>query len=298
MSDDPGLQTLRFWGQRTERVLSTLMPESHHPAPELARAMRYATLDGGKRLRASLVYLTGTMLGVDAGKLDRPAAAIEMIHAYSLVHDDLPAMDDDDLRRGKPTCHRRFGEAAAILAGDALQSLAFEILASDESGLDAAIRVRLIGELARAAGDRGMAGGQAIDLAAAGTRMTRKQLDTMHGLKTGALIRASVRIGALCGAPEDRELLAALDDFAGRIGLAFQIVDDILDDTVDSSTLGKPGGSDRALDKPTYTSVLGIDRARAVVDELVDSALERLATIGHNTGSLREIAGFVARRRN
>ncbi len=298
MSGDQGRQTLEFWAQRTERVLLELMPESHHPAPDLWQAMRYATLDGGKRLRAALVYLTGTMLGVDAAKLDRPAAAIEMIHAYSLVHDDLPAMDDDDLRRGKPTCHRRFGEAAAILAGDALQGLAFEILAADGSGLDAAIRVRLVEELARAAGDRGMAGGQAIDLAAAGSRMTREQLDNMHGMKTGALIRAAVRMGALCGAPENRELLTALDDFSKRIGLAFQIVDDILDDTMDSSTLGKPGGSDRARDKPTYTSVLGIDQARAVVDELVDDALERLDTIGHNTGSLREIAGFVARRRN
>ncbi len=298
MTSDPGQDALQFWARRSERSLERLLPERDHPAPDLWYAMRYATLDGGKRLRATLVYVTGTMLGATPEQLDIPASAIELIHAYSLVHDDLPAMDDDDLRRGKPTCHRKFGEAAAILAGDALQALAFETLATAGADLDADVRLRLVAELSRAAGDRGMVGGQAIDLAAVGRTLGREQLDTMHGMKTGALIRSAVRMGAICGAPGDHALLATLDAYAGNLGLAFQIVDDILDETADSATLGKTGGADRARDKPTYTSALGVDRAREMVDALLDKALESLGTIGHNTETLRDIAGFVARRRH
>ncbi len=287
---------LERWAPRAEAALERLLPPPTGPAASLAEAMRYASLGGGKRLRAALVYSAGDMLGGDLDALDHAAAAVEMIHAYSLVHDDLPAMDDDDLRRGKPTCHKVYGEAAAILAGDALQSRAFEILALPGAGSDPAIRAAMVHTLARASGVDGMAGGQALDLAAVGASLSVDALATMHGLKTGALIRASVRLGAQCAAA-DAHTLDALDAFADKLGFAFQIVDDILDEVMDSETLGKTGGADRARDKPTYTSMLGLEQARQTVHELHRGALESLATIRHNTAVMNEIADFVVERR-
>ncbi len=283
------------WAERAERALERFLPDGSGPAGTLEAAMRYACLGGGKRLRATLVYATGDMLGTPPELLDRPAAAIEMIHAYSLVHDDLPAMDDDDLRRGKPTCHRAFDEATAILAGDALQSLAFEVLCADPSIAPGA-RAAMVRVLAEASGARGMAGGQALDLGAVGTMLDVDALAAMHGLKTGALIRAAVRLGALCGDNADAQTLEQLDAYAGNLGFAFQIVDDILDEVMDSGTLGKTGGADRARGKPTYTSMTGLDEARATVDALHRAALESLRTIRHNTGVMGEIADFVTRR--
>ena len=286
---------LEHWAARAQAALERFLPDASGPASELEAAMRYAVLGGGKRLRAALVYATGEMLGAPLERLDRPAAAIEMIHAYSLVHDDLPAMDDDDLRRGKPTCHKVYGEAGAILAGDALQSLAFEILAPATPDGDARTHLDMVRVLAAASGARGMAGGQALDLAAVGARLDVDGLTTMHGLKTGALIRASVRLGGL-GANADPRTLSRLDVYGENLGFAFQIVDDILDETMDSDTLGKTGGADRARDKPTYTTMLGLDEARAMVGRLHRAALESLQSIGHNTETMTRIADFVANR--
>ena len=286
---------LEHWAARAQAALERFLPDASGPASDLEAAMRYAVLGGGKRLRAALVYATGEMLGAPLERLDRPAAAIEMIHAYSLVHDDLPAMDDDDLRRGKPTCHKVYGEAGAILAGDALQSLAFEILAPATPDGDARTHLDMVRVLAAASGARGMAGGQALDLAAVGARLDVDGLTTMHGLKTGALIRASVRLGGL-GANADPRTLSRLDVYGENLGFAFQIVDDILDETMDSDTLGKTGGADRARDKPTYTTMLGLDEARAMVGRLHRAALESLQSIGHNTETMTRIADFVANR--
>ncbi len=289
-------QVLEHWAARAEAALERFLPLADGPAARLEEAMRYACLGGGKRLRAALVYASGDMLGAPLDDLDRPAAAIEMIHAYSLVHDDLPAMDDDDLRRGKPTCHKVYGEAGAILAGDALQSLAFEILASAPPSTGAEAALAMVRTLAEASGARGMAGGQALDLEAVGARLDVDALATMHGLKTGALIRAAVRLGALC-AHADEPTLAQLDSYGRSLGFAFQIVDDILDEVMDSDTLGKTGGVDRARDKPTYTTMLGVDAARETVDRLHRDALESLAAIRHNTAVMSQIADFVANRR-
>lgn len=258
--------------------------------------MRYATLNGGKRLRAGLVYATGTALGATEAVLDVPACALELIHAYSLVHDDLPAMDDDDLRRGRPTVHKAFDDATAILAGDALQTLAFELLARDPSlDIPAPRRLAMLARLAAASGSIGMAGGQAIDLAAVGRSLTLDALQDMHTRKTGALIRAAVVLGALA-ADADSETLARLDDYARHIGLSFQIVDDILDIEGDTATLGKPQGSDRDRQKPTYPALLGLDRARQLAHEHHAAALVTLGSLGDNARILREIADFVIRR--
>ncbi|MCW8827635.1 MAG: (2E,6E)-farnesyl diphosphate synthase, partial [Gammaproteobacteria bacterium] len=254
---------LSAYQMRIEAALQQWLPNDDEAPARLHAAMRYASLDGGKRVRPVLVYATGAALGVPLEQLDGPACAIEFIHAYSLVHDDLPAMDNDELRRGKPTCHRAFDEPTAILAGDALQSLAFEILARDNQMVtDPTLRLAMAGELACASGSRGMAGGQAIDIAAEGTRLTLEQLQTMHRYKTGALIRASVRLGALSSPHATAEQRAGLDRYAGAVGLAFQIRDDILDVEADTETLGKPQGSDQARGKPTYTSLLGLDGAK------------------------------------
>lgn len=258
--------------------------------------MRYATLDGGKRLRAALVYAVGESLGTDSRLLDAPACALELIHAYSLVHDDLPAMDNDDLRRGRPTVHRAFDEATAILAGDALQTLAFEILAQDRSpGLRAELRLAMIQHLAEASGSIGMAGGQAIDLDAVGKSLTLAELQDMHARKTGALIRASVTLGGLA-AGASAEQMKLLDRYAMEIGLAFQIVDDILDVEGDTATLGKPQGSDQERGKPTYPAVLGLSQARALARQCHTNALESLAPLGDNGFLLREIADFILQR--
>ena len=281
---------------RVEAALDARLPAAEAAPIHLHAAMRYATLGGGKRLRAGLCYAAGEALGAADTVLDVPACALELIHAYSLVHDDLPAMDDDDLRRGRPTLHRAFDEATAILAGDALHTLAFELLASDPAlDVPAARRLAMLARLAEAAGSVGMAGGQAIDLAAVGQTLTLTQLEDMHARKTGALIRAAVVLGALA-ADSRPDALVKLDDYARHIGLSFQIVDDILDIEGDTATLGKPQGSDQQRQKPTYPALLGLDRARRLAAEHHAAALESLGFLGDNAQLLREIADFVIRR--
>jgi len=260
--------------------------------------MRYACLGGGKRLRAMLVYAAGESLGVPLQLLDSAACAVEMIHAYSLVHDDLPAMDDDALRRGRPTCHIAYDQATAILAGDALQTLAFEVLAQDPTlAVAPATRLEMITALARATGSHGMAGGQALDLAAVGQVLSTEALSTIHQFKTGALIRAAVALGALAGGQSATEPLRnALDQFAARIGLAFQIVDDLLDDHADVAVLGKTPGSDRSQGKPTYSTTLGLDASRRKVEELYTQALASLQALGDNAKTLRHLAELFVNR--
>jgi farnesyl diphosphate synthase len=254
-------------------------------------------LGSGKRLRPILVYSTGEALGAAADRLDAPAAAVELIHGYSLIHDDLPAMDDDDLRRGRPTCHRAFDEATAILAGDALQLLAFQILARDAAFAgDPAARVQLIGLLAEASGTEGMAGGQALDRAAVGRKLTIAELDNVHRRKTGALIRASVLMGATAAAETDPERLARLGRFGELIGLAFQIQDDILDIEGDPATLGKATGADRARNKPTYPSVAGMSESKRRCRELHAQAIDALGDFGAGGEILRWLADFVIER--
>jgi len=281
---------------RTERALDARLPPSDIEPCHLHRAMRYGTLDGGKRLRAALVHSAGMAFGARPEVLDVPACALELIHAYSLIHDDLPAMDNDDLRRGKPTVHKAFDEATAILAGDALQTLAFGLLAGDPVlAVPVERRLAMIASLAEATGANGMAGGQAIDLAATGQQLGLPALQDMHARKTGALIRASVALGALA-AGTDPANLQRLDDFARHLGLAFQIVDDVLDVESDTATLGKPQGSDQERAKATYPALLGLDRAKALAGEHHSAALESLRPMGDNAGLLRELAGFVLHR--
>ncbi len=261
--------------------------------------MRYAVLGGGKRLRPMLVYATGAALGAALERLDAAAVAVEVIHAYSLVHDDLPAMDDDALRRGRPTCHIEFGEAMAILAGDALQALAFEVLAADPQLVDAPrTHVEMLRVLAAACGAQGMAGGQALDLAAIGQRLTPDELERMHVHKTGALIRASVRLGALAAGCADQAVLAALERYGHCIGLAFQIRDDIIDIEGDSATLGKTAGKDAANAKPTYPAILGMDASRAQLAQLTEAAIAALTPLGARAVELADIARYIAERRN
>lgn len=284
---------------RIESVLDRWLPSAGCVPQRLHAAIRYSVLGQGKRLRPILVYATGSALGVPVAQLDGPAAAVELIHAYSLVHDDLPAMDNDDLRRGRPTCHKAFDEATAILVGDALQVLAFRILASDDAmGIEPAVRVRIIELLAEASGTDGMAGGQALDLAAIGRVLGEDELREMHARKTGALIRASVLMAATAAAGLSAARLAMLDAFATRIGLAFQIQDDILDVEGDPETLGKATGADRAMNKPTYPSVLGMETAKARCLELHASAIDSLRDFGAGTDQLRWLADFVVSRDN
>ena len=288
---------LRALIARADQALARALPAEDRSPAELHRAMRYAVLGGGKRLRPLLVYAAGHALGEDGGALDAPACAVELIHAYSLVHDDLPAMDDDDLRRGRPTCHVAFGEAMAILAGDALQALAFEILAGDTTLQgNPSIHVDMLRSLAAACGAHGMAGGQAFDLAAVGKRLTPDELERMHVYKTGALIRASVRLGALAAGCDDATALAALDRYGHCIGLAFQIRDDILDIEGDSVTLGKTAGKDIADAKPTYPAILGMQASRAQLKRLTDEAIAALAAFGARGAELAALARYVAER--
>lgn len=263
----------------------------------LGDAMRYAVLDGGKRLRPLLVFAASEAVGGQAEAALRAACAVELIHAYSLVHDDLPCMDNDVLRRGKPTVHVKFGEADALLAGDALQALAFELLTPDGDSVAPAVQANLCRLLARAAGSQGMAGGQAIDLASVGLALDEARLREMHRLKTGALLQGSVEMGAACGGPVAARALAALRDYGAAIGLAFQVTDDILDVVADSQTLGKTAGKDAASDKPTYVSLLGLDGARAQARELLAQALAALdrSTLA-DTGALRALAHMVVDR--
>ncbi len=284
---------------RAEAALERYLPSAQQPPQALHGAMRYAVLGGGKRLRPMLVYATGAALGAAPEVLDAPAAAVEIIHAYSLVHDDLPAMDDDDLRRGQPTCHIAFGEAMAILAGDALQALAFEILAADAAlRVDDATRVRMLRLLAAACGAHGMAGGQALDLAAVGNVLSPAELERMHVHKTGALIRAAVQLGALAAGAGDAALLAKLERYGHCLGLAFQIRDDILDVEGDSATIGKTAGKDAANAKPTYPAILGMDASRRLLGELTAEATAALAPLGAAGADLAALARFVAERDN
>jgi farnesyl diphosphate synthase len=283
--------------QRVETALRARLPAPTRPPERLHEAMAYATLGGGKRVRGVLVHAAGEAVGAPPERLDAPACAVEMIHAYSLVHDDMPCMDDDDLRRGKPTVHRAFDEATALLVGDALQTQAFLCLADDPQ-LSPAQRCAMMQALAQASGSLGMAGGQAIDLAAVGQRLDLCALETMHRMKTGALIRASVRLGALATPDPDPASLAALDRFAENIGLAFQVQDDILDVEGDTEVLGKTQGADQALNKPTYPSLLGMDAAKQRARQLVHDALEALESFGPQATLLGDIAGYVVSRSN
>jgi geranylgeranyl pyrophosphate synthase len=282
------LQSLmKEYQQRVDKNLDLCLPFKKTNPHRLHEAMRYAIFNGGKRIRPSLVYLTGKALNVDDITLDAPACAVELIHAYSLVHDDLPAMDDDDLRRGKPSCHKAFDEATAILAGDALQSLAFYVVSNNS---------KMIQTLALASGSRGMVGGQAIDIAAIGKSLNIAELENMHIHKTGALIRASVKMGALACQTIDDSLLNKLDHYAKCIGLAFQIKDDILDIEANTETLGKTQGADLANDKVTYPSLLGLNGAKQMATELIEDAINSLNDLNHKADPLRWIASYILNR--
>ncbi|MEN9432875.1 MAG: hypothetical protein RLZZ422_464 [Pseudomonadota bacterium] len=286
---------LKSYQSRIEQVLDQVLPNPAITPQRLHEAMRYSVLNGGKRMRPMLVYATGQALGQAPEVLDAAASAIECIHVYSLIHDDLPAMDDDDLRRGQPTCHKAYDEATAILAADALQALAFELLATDSPTLTTLQRIQMIQVLAQASGSQGMVGGQAIDLAAVGRVLTEAELELMHRYKTGALIRASVKMAAK-GANATPEQEHNLDHYADCVGLAFQVQDDILDIESDTTTLGKTQGADLAANKPTYPSIIGMVAAKQKLVTLHDQALSALANFDQRADALREIAEFTIKR--
>jgi farnesyl diphosphate synthase len=281
---------------RMETALANLLPASRVAPSRMHDAMRYSTLGGGKRVRAMLVFAAGDVSKADPEKLQVAAAAVEMIHAYSLIHDDLPCMDDDVLRRGKPTCHVEFDEATALLAGDALQSLAFQLLAEYHLAEDPRTQLRMIDLFARACGSRGMAGGQAIDLDAVGKSISLPELEHMHILKTGALIRASVLFGAYCGTGLTEPQLESLDRYGKYVGLAFQVVDDILDEEGSSVTLGKTAGKDKQVGKPTYTSLMGLAGAKQFAGELLADANAALAIFEGRAARLAQLADFIVHR--
>ena len=280
---------------RVEAALAKQLPASDSIPARLHEAMRYATLGGGKRVRPLLAFAAGELTGAQPETLETVACAVEMIHTYSLVHDDLPCMDNDALRRGRPTCHIEFDESTALLVGDSLQTQAFELLAQQTLGNPAG-QLEMIALLAHASGSRGMAGGQAIDLAAVGKALNQPELELMHALKTGALIRTSVLLGALAGQPLSAEERNNLDRFAKRAGLLFQVVDDILDCTASTATLGKTAGKDEATDKPTYVSLLGLEAARGYADELRSEALAALSIFGERASRLTQLADFICHR--
>jgi farnesyl diphosphate synthase len=280
---------------RIEGVLEAALPGTAIAPSRLHEAMRYAALGGGKRMRPLLAYAAGEAAGADLRRVDRVAAAVELIHAYSLVHDDMPCMDDDVLRRGKPTVHVQYDEPMALLVGDSLQSLAFEVLADGPIADDPQVAQDMVVALARAAGSRGMAGGQAVDLESLGKVLSVPELEFMHGHKTGALIRAAVSLGALCGRL-DHMALAGLSHYAKFVGLAFQVVDDILDATASTETLGKTAGKDARSHKPTFVSVLGIVDARSFADELLEDAITALEPLGEKGARLEELARFIVAR--
>ena len=279
-----------------EDVLRGLLPRADVAPQRLHEAMRYAVLDGGKRIRPLLTFAAGELAGADAARLDITAAAVELIHAYSLVHDDMPCMDDDVLRRGKPTCHVQYDEATALLVGDSLQTLAFQLLAEHRLSDDAQRQLDMIKLLAVATGSRGMAGGQAIDLVSVGKSLTLPELEFMHIHKTGALIRAAIMLGAHCGSASAPQL-AKLDHFGKLIGLAFQVVDDVLDCEADTATLGKTAGKDADNSKPTYVSLLGVQSAQDMARRLHGAALETLAEFGDSAQRLHELADFIVLRK-
>lgn len=282
--------------RRVESALDRYLPPVDEEPARLHEAMRYACMNGGKRIRAMLTYAAGAAGGGDPADLDAPAAAVEMVHAYSLIHDDLPAMDDDDLRRGRPTCHIAFDEATAILAGDALQTRAFEILVAGESRLAYEPRARMAAVLAGAAGSKGMVGGQVLDMAGEHQSLGLEDLRTVHRAKTGALITAAVVMGGLATASSDSTVLTAYERFGREIGTAFQIVDDVLDETGDTQTLGKRAGSDRQAGKSTYPAAIGLEGSRRLAREHFDAALRSLENVPGNTQALRDIARLVVER--
>ena len=278
---------------RVENVLARSLPGPQHAPARLHQAMRYATLEGGKRVRPLLAFAAGELNGANPSRVERAAAAVELIHAYSLAHDDMPCMDDDALRRGRPTVHVEYDQATALLVGDALQTLAFQLLAERTLADDPAIQLQMVMTLAVAAGSRGMAGGQAIDLEATGKLLSQAELEFMHVRKTGALISAAVKLGALCGGscPE------ALEQYAHRIGLAYPVVDDVLDAEATTATLGKTAGKDSRQGKPTYVSAVGVARARQFAEELRGGAHAALDALGPRAQRLRQLADFIVLRK-
>jgi geranylgeranyl pyrophosphate synthase len=296
---EPFTTQLEAWRARMERALAARLPRTDQTPERLHAAMRYSVLGGGKRVRPILLFATAQALGLPEDAVEAAACALELVHVYSLVHDDLPAMDDDDLRRGRPTCHKAYDEATALLVGDALQSLAFELLAGDPAlPADGTIRARLVQLLARAIGSLGMAGGQAIDLEAQGRKLAIAQIEEMHALKTGALIRASVMMGAACAPALEPHLVRSLAGFAAPIGLAFQIQDDLLDVLSDTATLGKAAGADRERGKPTYPAILGVSASQEQVRRLHAEAMASLAPLGSAADALRGVTDWLLARRN
>ena len=282
--------------QRTELAIDKTLPATSISPNKLHEAMRYVTLGGGKRVRALLVHAAGEFCTADASKIDQVAIAVEMIHAYSLAHDDMPCMDNDDLRRGKPSCHKKFDDATALLVGDALQSLAFQLLSAPNLHSDAQHQINMIHLLAVASGSRGMAGGQAIDLASVGQALSQTELEFMHIHKTGALIRAAALLGAYSASNLDLERIATIDHYAQTIGLAFQVVDDILDSESDTSTLGKTAGKDAHSNKATYVTILGLERAKELAQELYESSIKPLKPYGTEAKRLVQLAQFITQR--
>jgi len=288
---------LDAYQDRVNAALDKYLPREDPPEHNLAEAIRYSVIGGGKRIRPAMVYAAGEAMGVSTDLLDIPACAVEMIHAYSLIHDDLPAMDDDDLRRGRPTCHKAFDEATAMLAGDALQALAYEILAKDDhEELTPEHRIQMLSLLTEASGAHGMAGGQAVDLASVGKQLTLQQLEHMHRLKTGALIRASILLGGMCKQDISEDELKILSDYAICIGLSFQIQDDILDVIGDTETLGKPQGSDQEQEKPTFPAILGLEESRQRAIQQHELALKILEPLDEKADSLRQLSAYIVER--
>lgn len=282
--------------QRTESALDSLLPTCDIAPQKLHEAMRYSVMGGGKRVRALLTHAAAELCAAEAGKADVAAAAVELIHAYSLVHDDMPCMDDDDLRRGKPSCHKKYDDATALLVGDALQSLAFQILSQPKLCKKPESQLDMLYLLAVASGSRGMAGGQAIDLASVGQSLDQVELEYMHIHKTGALIRAAALLGAYCAENASPEKLKAIDHYSQSIGLAFQVVDDILDSEADTATLGKTAGKDAQSNKPTYVTILGLARAKTLANELYDKAIGHVSPYGSEAKRLIQLADFITHR--
>jgi farnesyl diphosphate synthase len=295
------LTSYAFYQQRINNFLTDKLDSFEINDSKLIEAMRYGLLIGGKRMRPYLAYITGEAMSAEITDIDAVAAAIECVHAYSLLHDDLPAMDDDDLRRGKPTCHKAFDEATAILAGDALQTLAFDILANhsfspNHENSAAKVQIKLIQQLVSASGYQGMCGGQALDLAATGQSISLAQLKRLHSLKTGALLKAAVIMPSLCSKEVTVEHSTILTEFSQLIGLAYQVQDDIIDLTSSDEELGKPSGSDLAANKSTYPSLLGLQGAQQKAENLLQQALQALARLPYNTQSLENFATFIVKR--
>ena len=278
---------------RIEEVLDEVLPQTSQSPQKLHSAMRYSALGGGKRVRALLCYAAAELCGTSEIVADAAAAAVELIHAYSLVHDDMPCMDNDDLRRGKPSCHKQFDDATALLVGDALQTLAFDVLSTPELCANSNQQISMLNLLAKASGTLGMAGGQAMDLDAVGKSLTQQELETMHQLKTGALIQAAAVLGAAGGTLAQMD---AVQHFAKNIGLAFQVIDDILDTEADTATLGKTAGKDADSNKPTYVTILGLDTAKQLAKHLYQDAINAISPFGEHAIRLRELAGFITQR--